>query len=200
MNTTTAFDINSPISFVDFFRRVLTADFMPHGHCYFFRPDVLWLNVVSDALIAVSYYMIPISLLYIAFKRRDFPFQKILVLFGAFIVACGTTHLFEIYTVWTGMYRMEGIIKFITAIISILTAFVFIPLLPKIVALPGLAALVKELTERKVALEKSNSELTQVYDLSSGREGRILQLKQEVNELALKLGNIPPYKTPLNEP
>ena len=38
------------------------ANFMPHGHCYLWRPDVLWLHVGSDTLIALSYYAIPVAL------------------------------------------------------------------------------------------------------------------------------------------
>jgi hypothetical protein len=34
------------------------ANFMPHGHCYLWRPDVLWLHVGSDTL---SNLLAPIS-------------------------------------------------------------------------------------------------------------------------------------------
>jgi hypothetical protein len=194
MLTSDAFDINSPVSIFDFFKRLFFPDFMPHGHCYFFRPDILWLNVASDAVIALSYYMIPISLLYIVIKRRDMPFQGIFLLFGAFIVACGTTHFFSIYTVWTGLYRVEGLIKLATAIISFITALVLIPLLPKIVALPGLKLAVEQLTQKKEELEKSNTDLSIIYKASTDREEKIILLKKEVNELSQGSGKLPPYK------
>ena len=36
--------------------------FMPHGHCYMWRPDLLWTNVIADGLIALSYVTIPFTL------------------------------------------------------------------------------------------------------------------------------------------
>jgi hypothetical protein len=47
-----------------------TEGFMPHGYCLMWRPFVFWLNLVSDAVIALSYYSIPFALLYFAMRRR----------------------------------------------------------------------------------------------------------------------------------
>lgn len=58
----------------DFFRRLFFDDFMPHGHCYFWKPEIVWLHVVSDALITLAYYSIPVILLVLVRKRRDLPF------------------------------------------------------------------------------------------------------------------------------
>lgn len=67
--------------------------FMPHGQCFLWKPDILWLHAGSDAAIAFSYYLISGTLFYFLYKRSDLPFQGIFVLFGLFILACGTTHL-----------------------------------------------------------------------------------------------------------
>ncbi len=56
---------------IDFFRRLFSSDFMPHGHCFFWRPEILWLHVSSDTLIVISYYLIPFALVYLVRKRRD---------------------------------------------------------------------------------------------------------------------------------
>jgi hypothetical protein len=53
----------------------------------------VWLHLLSDSLIALAYYSIPLTLLYFVQKRKDLPFLQVFFLFGAFIVACGTTHL-----------------------------------------------------------------------------------------------------------
>lgn len=58
------FGLNSDPNLITFFKRLFTADFMPHGHCFFWRPDILWLHVVSDILIAIACYSIPITLIY----------------------------------------------------------------------------------------------------------------------------------------
>jgi len=129
---------------------------MPHGYCYFWNPLVLWLHVVSDALITLSYYLIPIILVYFIRKNRDIPFNRIFWMFGAFILACGTTHLLEVWNVWHGDYLLEGIVKGITATISALTVVSLIPLVPKVMALPGLVHLQDEnrRLEQEIAVRK----------------------------------------------
>ncbi|MFZ1159686.1 MAG: hypothetical protein WAO10_18010, partial [Candidatus Sulfotelmatobacter sp.] len=66
-------------------------DFMPHGYCFQWDPLVLWLHVISDGVIVLSYFCIPVALVYLARKRRDLPFNWIFWMFGLFIVGCGTT-------------------------------------------------------------------------------------------------------------
>src|SRR6266511_2185551 len=102
----------------DFFRKLFSSDFMPHGGCYFWDPAVLWLNVISDSLIALSYYTIPLVLLVFARRRRDLTFQWVFVAFATFILACGTTHLMGVWTVWPATYRLDGLIKALTAVAS----------------------------------------------------------------------------------
>jgi len=39
----------------EFWRKLFsTQGFLPHGHCYFWRPEVVWLHVGSDMLIGLS--------------------------------------------------------------------------------------------------------------------------------------------------
>ena len=92
----------------EFFRKLFSSDFMPHGTCYLWNPAVLWLNVISDAVITLAYYAIPVLLFSFARKRRDLTFHRIFVAFGVFILACGTTHLMGIWTVWHATYRLDG--------------------------------------------------------------------------------------------
>jgi len=85
---------------LEFIRGLFSTDFMPHGMCYNWEPDVLWLNVISDALTALSYYAIPFLLFRFAKRRADITFQWIFLAFGLFILACGTTHALGVVTVW----------------------------------------------------------------------------------------------------
>jgi PAS domain S-box-containing protein len=140
----------------------LSSDsFMPHGHCYLWRSDILWLNVGSDALIALSYYAIPLSLIRLVRKRQDLAFHWMFVMFAAFILACGTTHLVEILTVWNPQYGLQGLAKLLTAGVSLATAIALQPLLPRILALPSPRQLAKvnqsleaEVAERRKAEEQ----------------------------------------------
>jgi signal transduction histidine kinase/CheY-like chemotaxis protein len=123
-------------------------NFMPHGMCYLCNPALLALHVVSDALIALAYFSIPLALLYFLRKRRDFPIPVALAMFGAFIVACGTTHVLDIYTIWHPVYWLSGGVKAVAAVVSVATAVMLVPLIPRALSLraPGeLQTLVDEL-------------------------------------------------------
>lgn len=129
---------------------------MPHGYCYLWDPTMVWLHVISDSFITLSYYCIPVVLLYFIRKNRDLPFSRVFWMFGTFTLACGTTHLMEIWNVWHGSYLVAGIIKAITAVVSVVTAGMLIPLAPKAVSLPSRMhlqevnrKLEREMTERK---------------------------------------------------
>src|SRR5579863_3769372 len=78
---------------IEFFSRLFSADFMPHEMCFLGDAGVTWLNVISDWVIALAYYLIPFLLFRLVRKRRDIEFKWAFVAFGLFIVACGTTHV-----------------------------------------------------------------------------------------------------------
>lgn len=109
--------------------------YMPHGSCYLWQTPLMSLHLVSDLLIAIAYFSIPIMLIYFVKKRRDMPFSRVFVLFGAFIVACGLGHLLEIVTLWFPIYWVTGIEQGITALISCYTAIELFSLLPMFLAL-----------------------------------------------------------------
>src|SRR5215469_16632491 len=104
---------------LEFLRKLFASDFMSHGTCYLWKPEILWLHVASDALISLAYFVIPAILVYFVRRRRDLPFYWMFVLFGLFILGCGTTHVMEVWTVWHGTYRLSGVIKLFTAGVSL---------------------------------------------------------------------------------
>jgi PAS domain S-box-containing protein len=119
----------------EFFRDLFHTDFMPHVLCLR-SPPVVWLHVVSDGLIAFAYALIPLGLIRLAQKRKDVSFHWLFFLFAAFILSCGATHALAILTLWTPIYRFEGMIKAITALVSLATAFLLLRLIPQIAELP----------------------------------------------------------------
>jgi diguanylate cyclase (GGDEF)-like protein/PAS domain S-box-containing protein len=114
--------------------------FMPHGACYLWLPSVLWLHVISDAVIALSYFSIPIALNYFVKKRKDLVFSRIFVLFGAFILLCGMTHILGVWTIWHPDYWLYGIVKLATASVSLVTAVVIWRVMPLLLGFPSPAA------------------------------------------------------------
>ncbi|MAT13957.1 MAG: hypothetical protein CMJ46_01650 [Planctomyces sp.] len=97
-----------------------------------------WLHIVSDVGIFLAYFGIPMTLLYFIRNRRDVPFNGIFVLFAAFILFCGTGHLLEAVIFYYPIYRVAGLLKLATAIVSLITFAVLFKLIPKALELPGL--------------------------------------------------------------
>ena len=97
--------------------------FMPHGHCFLWKPGILWTHVLSDAAIAISYFSIPIVLALFIRQKKDIgrKLQATIWMFVAFITLCGVTHLVSIWTMWEPQYYFQGISKALTAIASIYT-------------------------------------------------------------------------------
>jgi len=122
---------------------VYPGGLIPHGTCYLWTPSLIGLHVVSDSLIALSYLSIPITLLHFTRQRRDIPFSWMLLCFGAFIVACGGTHMMEVWTVWFPSYWLAGAVKVATACFSVATAILLIQLTPRVLALPGIQSLLE---------------------------------------------------------
>src|SRR5215212_4673722 len=121
-----------------FFERLLDSSmFSPHGICLLWEPQLIWLHVVSDALIAMAYFSIPFALAIFVTKRRDLRFGWLYWAFAIFIAACGLTHVLSIYTLWVPVYGIEGLLKATTALASIFTAGMLWPLLPKLLAIPS---------------------------------------------------------------
>jgi signal transduction histidine kinase len=110
--------------------------FVPHGQCLLWDPPLLWLNVVSDSIIAIAYYSIPLLLIYFVSKRRDLPFRGIFWMFSIFILSCGTTHALDVLTIWYPAYWAAGAAKAMTAIASLVCAVALIPLVPRALAIP----------------------------------------------------------------
>jgi hypothetical protein len=115
--------------------------FMPHGHCYLWSKSLVTLHVLSDGLIFFSYLVIPGILIYFVRTRRDLRFGWMFVCFAIFIVACGTTHLMEIWNVWNSNYWVAGAVKGVTALASVPTAVLLAQLVVQALALPTMSDL-----------------------------------------------------------
>lgn len=145
------------------------VNFMGHGHCYLWRQDLVLLHSVSDVLIAAAYFTIPAALYVLMLKRKDLEYQWMFVLFAMFIFACGTTHLLAVWNIWNGDYYLSGAVKAITAIVSILTAALIWPLIPKALALP-----------RPVELQKANTDLQSEIELRKASESNLRSARNEL--------------------
>ncbi|MEN9260051.1 MAG: HAMP domain-containing sensor histidine kinase [Thermostichus sp. HHBFW_bins_43] len=131
---------------------------MPHGQCYLWEQDLLWLHAIADSLISLAYFSIPLLLIYFIRQRQDVPFRRIFALFSLFIISCGLTHLMGVWTLWHPAYWVSGWLKVVTALVSLYTAVQLIPTVPKALSLPSPTALAeinqalaREIQERQEA-------------------------------------------------
>jgi diguanylate cyclase (GGDEF)-like protein/PAS domain S-box-containing protein len=139
---------------------------------------MLWLHVLSDATIALAYFSIPFALWNFVKKRTDLAYRWVFVLFGLFILLCGTTHLMGIWTIWHPDYWLDGLIKLATALVSIATAFLVWPLLPKLLALPSPQALKTNETYLRAIFNATPDAL-----LISDAQGTITMVNQKTESL-----------------
>ena len=135
------------------------AWYMPHGHCYLWKPGLVWLHVVSDTLIGAAYVLISL-VLYALVRRIRLPFSTMVVAFGVFIGACGLTHFMQVWNVWNSAYWLAGGVKALTALASVLTGAYLLKARPAIVSVAEAARLSEQ---RRVELEIKNRELEALY-------------------------------------
>lgn len=145
---------------------------MPHGECYLWVKELLALHVLSDGLMALAYYSIPLGIFYFLRRRGDAPFPLLFLMFGAFIFACGTTHLFDVITIWQPEYWVAGWIKAASALISVATAFALIRVMPQALQLPSAASL------QQVNRDLQQSAQTRMQDLSATND----RLEREIRQ------------------
>jgi signal transduction histidine kinase/CheY-like chemotaxis protein len=168
------------------------ADLTPHGVCLLWRPELIWLHVFSDLVIGLAYYSIPLALAYFVSKRADIVFGWIFWLFAIFILACGTTHWFEIWTLWRPDYAAQGLLKFATAGVSLVTAFLLWPLVPQALALPSPAQLRRVNDELSVQVRERNDavEALQREILERQRAEDALRQSQKLEALGQLTGGV----------
>lgn len=130
---------------IEFIEKIFDAqNYMPHGYCLLWQPELVWMHILGDITITLAYFSIPLTIAFLLYKRKQtIPFRWIFVMFAAFIFLCGTTHLISIITLWYPIYYFDGIIKVLTAAISLATAFLLFPLIPH------LLDIFSDLTEEK---------------------------------------------------
>ncbi len=111
--------------------------FMPHGMCYIWVSEILYMHVGSDLTIALYYFSIPIALFLLVHRSPDLIETRLVGLFAAFIFLCGLTHALGAWVVWNPDYMIQGIVKVVIATVSVVTAAVLWLVFPKLLQLPS---------------------------------------------------------------
>jgi branched-subunit amino acid ABC-type transport system permease component len=193
-----------------------TTGFPARWHCGIWSDALGWLHIGSDVAIFGAYIAIPVVLAYFVVRKPDIPFPKIFWLFVAFIFSCGLGHLLEAIIFWHPVYRLAGVVKLVTAIVSWGTVVALVFVVPLALKFPGLAKLNADLAlsnaelqllmdrvqDRTASLEaevaerlraesqlaEHTRELEQFNRLAVDRELRMVELKHEINEMTATIG------------
>ena len=140
---------------------------------------LVWVFYISNAVIALAYTVIPLTLVYVVIKRKDIPFNWVFWSFAGFIVFCGITHIMHIVIFTYPVYYLQAIMDILTGIISIATAGALIFITPTILKVPN----VKIFRETNEKLEKLNQTLqNEIAEHKKAEES----LKKNTQELAKK--------------
>ncbi len=183
------------------------ANFEAHGTHFLQTPVLFWVFIISNLLIFLSYTLIPLAMIYLVRKRKDIPFNWLLLLYGAFIVLCGVHHLLHTITFWYPIYGVEAVNDIATAVVSFGTFIALLSTIPLLLKIPSnkqLEEINSKLSEeienhRKAAealssknqeVEKINDQLIKKVDeldkmnkLMVGRELKMTELKKEIENL-----------------
>jgi signal transduction histidine kinase len=102
---------------------------MPHAVCWRADPHLIWTMVIANAITALSYLTICLTLFYLVrhtrrVLARDWAYFAIG--FALFIVACGSTHIMEVVTTWQPWFWLDASANILTALLSAWVAIALI--------------------------------------------------------------------------
>ena len=150
----------------------------PHGICLLWRPELIWTHIVSDTLIALAYFSIPVALATFVSRRRDVAFGWVFWSFAVFITACGATHLMAIWTLYVPDYGLEAMVKIATAAASIGTSLALWHLLPRALALPSPTQLRRANEALRARIQERDQALAALKEAQAERERTEALLRQ----------------------
>lgn len=96
-------------------------------------PVLLWAIIAGNALVFIAYVWIPISLIRVL-RSHTVPLPLLWMLGGLFVLCCGCTHAIGVLVIFRPYYGMEAGFLALTAMVSILAAWVIhrgVPLIRK---------------------------------------------------------------------
>jgi len=164
----------------DFFTRLFDdSDWPPKWHCGRWTEFHGWLYIVSDLLIWAAYFSIPVAIIRYISKKQGLPFLKLYFLFAAFILACGSTHFLDAIAFWIPAYRLNALVRLITGVLSWITVFSVIKLLPQAFSLKSPQELETEIAQRKLAEEQSRDNEAQIQTIFDAAPDAIIVIDEE---------------------
>lgn len=165
-----------------------TTGFPARWDCGTWPTGLGWLHIVSDAAIWGAYMAIPVVLGFFLMKKRT-PLPLATWLFIAFIASCGIGHLIESIIFWHPVYRLAGVWKAITAVVSWATVMALIPIVPKVLRWPTLTEVNERLKDEVSTRKQAEAQVRKIVETAPvgmimiDRDGVITLVNQEAGDV-----------------
>jgi len=143
-----------------------SSDWPPKWHCGRWSGFHGWLYIVSDLLIWSAYFTIPIVIIKYITRKHETRFIRLYFLFAAFILACGSTHFLDAISFWLPVYRLNALVRMLTAIFSWVTVFYLVKFLPVAFSSKSRKELEMEIGEGQKDLREQQSLLAAIVNSS----------------------------------
>jgi signal transduction histidine kinase len=154
---------------------------VPHGGCLLWKPELIWLNAVSDAMVSGAFFAAAVVLALFLWRRwHDVMFRGVFWVFAIFMTMCGVTRLLSILTLWVPAYDIEGLAKGLLALISVGVAAALLLMLPQILVLPTRIQLRQAYValEEEVRLRRSAEAMVQRFREIEATESQVRQAQK----------------------
>lgn len=153
-------------------------------------PGLVALHAVSDGVIALSFFVIPLALLYLYRRRGETnPGERsLIILFALFIFAVGLAHLASLLTLLIpGLpgSGFEGVLKALGALTALIAAVAIWKLTPQLLRLPSRDRLQAEVAAHLRTFEELEESRHKLEERVDARTKELAEAKQRF-EIALR--------------
>ena len=119
---------------------------------------MVWFHVLSDSLIALAYFLIPVVLVRSVRGRAEIPVNGAIFCIGAFVVACGAAdHGMEAVTLLHPAHWIGGTLKTVTVVLAATIFVVLLRWMPAILAIPSHTDLKEALSHRTASVLENST-------------------------------------------
>lgn len=76
------------------------ADLIPYGHCYLWKPSLIWTHTIADLIIGISFVSIIVLLGAFIRKVKDVDISTGIIFFGITLGSSAFTYFMDAWNIW----------------------------------------------------------------------------------------------------
>src|SRR5688572_16277536 len=102
-----------------------------HGYCLLWNSKLILWSIITNGLIAITYFLIPLILYTVAASTNfkiPLTYRNTLLSFACFIFFCGTGHLIDVLLIWLPWYWFKVVWDGLTGIANVVALVHLLPL------------------------------------------------------------------------